>query len=483
MANLIDIQAAADKLGLTTDQVNELVSEGSLRGFRDGSQMRFKLEDVEKYAASVQPPQDDSELTLSDDSLSLSDDSLSLSDDAPGLADEFSFDDDDDDSILVSEESLGHSGESTSSTIIGRKDRPTGDSDIQLGDEADSDIGLGSDVELVPDVLGSGVNLVAGESTISNKEKGLNTDASDLALGGSGMLGGDSDLVLGDSAIGSSIGGGSSNPSRGSSSNIDDDEELVLGSGFGADSELDLSVDDDDDLVLGGSGIGSDLALGAGDSGINLNPTDSGLSLEEEPLELGGSAIDMLELPEDDDMITLDGSSSDPDAATQLKADEEFLLTPVNDEFEDEESGSQVIALEDSVGYADENAATMLGGDALDGLDGYDAGGGDYMNSGAGDQLVAEEPDMFGDAYGGMSMGGAGAAQMAPMPNQAMAPVSNERPYSIFNVLSLMCVCMLLCFTGMLMIDLVRNIWVFDGTQDVTTSIMDSVIAAFQMGP
>ncbi len=42
----------------------------------------------------------------------------------------------------------------------------------------------------------------------------------------------------------------------------------------------------DDELVLGGSGTGSDITLGAADSGISLaNPADSGLSLEE-PFDL-----------------------------------------------------------------------------------------------------------------------------------------------------------------------------------------------------
>ena len=109
-----------------------------------------------------------------------------------------------------------------------------------------------------------------------------------------------------------------------------------------------------------GSGKGSDVTLGTGDSGINLNPSDSGLSLEEEPLELGGSGVDSLELPEDEEVISLDADAADPDQATQLKADNEFLLAP-GDKAEDEsDSGSQVIALEDSEAF-DQEAATMLG--------------------------------------------------------------------------------------------------------------------------
>lgn len=115
--------------------------------------------------------------------------------------------------------------------------------------------------------------------------------------------------------------------------------------------------------MLGGSGIGSDVTLGGGDSGTNLaSPADSGLSLEDEPLDLMGSSVDAsFELGEDDDVISLSNELADPDEATQLKADEEFLLSPAGDlGGDDSDSGSQVIALEDSEAF-DENADTMLG--------------------------------------------------------------------------------------------------------------------------
>jgi len=223
--------------------------------------------------------------------------------------------------------------------------------------------------------------------------------------------------------------------------------------------------------VLGGSGIGSDLTLSAADSGINLNPNDSGLSLDEEPLDLTGSAVDALELPEDDD-IALDDMIGNPDAATQLKQDDEFFLTPVEDDGDDDESGSQVIALEDSMGYADPGAATMLGagdvdqvGAALDGMGGA-----------APAMLVAEDPDMFG---GPQPMGGGAVTpQMMPMPAQAPAALP-EAPYSVWNVLTLLMVLMLMLAGGMLMMDLVRNMWTFEGGV-ASTSMMDTIVEALQ---
>ena len=108
-----------------------------------------------------------------------------------------------------------------------------------------------------------------------------------------------------------------------------------------AGSDLDLTAAgeglSDDELVLGGSsGAGSDVTLG-GDSGISLvDPADSGLSLEE-PLDLAAAGDESLELGEDN-MISLADEAIDHDAATQLKSDDDFLLTPAveaGDEGED----------------------------------------------------------------------------------------------------------------------------------------------------
>jgi hypothetical protein len=208
-----------------------------------------------------------------------------------------------------------------------------------------------------------------------------------------------------------------------------------------------------------GSGVGSDVTLGAGDSGINLKPSDSGLSLEDEPLVLGGSSVDELELPEDDDVISLEESAAaaDPDQATQLKADPDFMLSPGESLAEDEsDSGSQVIALEDSEAF-DQDAATMLGA------------------QGAG-PLAA---DAFQPVGGGAALAGAGMTGAMPgQPVYVQVPVV-ETPYSIWNVLSLVLVTLMLSLSGMLMVDLLMNMWSFSGTSSVSTSIMDAFIATF----
>jgi hypothetical protein len=210
-----------------------------------------------------------------------------------------------------------------------------------------------------------------------------------------------------------------------------------------------------------GSGKGSDVTLGAGDSGINLAPTDSGLSLEDEPLELGGSGVDSLELPEDEEVISLDAEAADPDQATQLKADNEFLLSP-GDKAEDEsDSGSQVIALEDSEAF-DQDAATMLGAQQ------------------AAPVLTADAFQPIGADLGGGMAAASGMAMGAGQPVYVQVP-TQEVPYSVWNVLALGGTALLLALVGMLMTDVMLNMWSFSGTTSASTAVMDFFIKTFNL--
>jgi hypothetical protein len=242
-----------------------------------------------------------------------------------------------------------------------------------------------------------------------------------------------------------------------------------------AGSDLDLTAAgegiSDDELVLGGSsGVGSDVTLG-GDSGISLvDPADSGLSLEE-PLDLAAPGDESLELGEDD-MISLADEAVDHDAATQLKADDDFLLTPATepgDEGEDSESGSQVIAL-DTEGSLDD-AATVA-----------------HTPGGRGAVAMLEE-DL---STAGLGMGGAAAAAglgppgMGGLPSDlsAAAPASvmalPEAPYSALQVLSLAACVLLLAVGGMMICDLVRSMGSWDGPYQVNSSLMDIVLRIFE---
>lgn len=463
---LIPLNEAAEKLGISAEELTEMRSRGEIHGYRDGSSWKFKESELERVAGELGAgggATGAGEPSADDDLVDLDDMTLDTGSQSPEGS-----------SILVSEEALGASS-GASSIIGGDRDRSSGESDIELADasasEEDSDLqlagsGIGkaegdSDVSLAADEQGSDVKLVPGDSDImSEDEADFVTDSDVLADSGEQKIGAsdtgrlsDGDLELEDDdalelATGDSLALG--------------DDDLLLEEGSQASAlDLDDEEDEDDDLVISGSGIGSDVTLGAGDSGIGLaNPSESGLDLEDAALDLGGSSVESLELPEDDDddVIALE-EEADPDAATQLKADDDFLLTPVEDEEMEDESGSQVIALEDSEAY-DADAATMLGGEQ---------------------PLVADDSDMFGQELQAYDQPGQGGAQAMPMPMHMQAPVSAqpEAGYSIWNVLALFLALLPLLFAGLLMFDLVNNMWEAQGVGEGSTWIMDMVVEGF----
>jgi hypothetical protein len=168
--------------------------------------------------------------------------------------------------------------------------------------------------------------------------------------------------------------------------------------------------------------------------------------------------------------------------ATQLKQDDQFLLSPSDALSDDEsDSGSQVIALEDSESF-DADAATML----------RSAGGAQISE----DAFAAAPMDAFGqpgDAFGGapmdafgavtpMPMGGTVATAMPgmPAPSYVQMPVV-EAPYSVWNVLGLFFVTIMMICCGMLTVDILLNMWVFESQSSMSMALMDLAIDTFQL--
>jgi excisionase family DNA binding protein len=433
-AQFITLEEAAKKLGVHTDELVEMRSRGDIFGYRDGASWKFKPEEIERVAAEMLGG--------------------AMDEDPAGS------------SILISEQDVGPTASKHGSTI---------GSDINIGgDETDSD----SDVELVADPgSGSDVRLVAGKGSSSadeprlamsdddDDELALDSDEDDLLASTSGSSGAGSGIKFGTSAesaikLGSGTGAGSDVPLSGS-----DAFDLDLGaegsgvlsglSGKGSEiikgdsdpsldsMDLDLS-DDNDDLVLGG---GSDLALG-NDSGINLmSPADSGISLEDEPLDLAASGISGLDLAsEGSDAAS--GVGSGVGSAVNFQQDEEFQLSASGSIEADEDSGSQVIELEDSSEFGD--AAV-----ALPAADGFDA---------------------FGSADGdGLDMGGALGATTSGAAVSMGAP---EVPYSLVQVLCLLGILLLMCMSGILVTDVVRNMWAWSDTSALTSGFTEMVLSA-----
>lgn len=419
--NLIPLEEAAAMLGKSADELTELRSRNEIFGIRSGSSWKFKMDEINRFA-------DEAGISLT----SL-DDADDLSSDVDLIADS--------------------------------------NADIPL-DDIDGAIDLGS---------GSDINLSPSEShVLSGSDAEPGQSPSDTGK----MIAGDDDLILAEDDL------------FGDDDEIglqDDSDEIALDS----DSELSSDFDDDSSLML--EDDSSEISLDAADSGVNLSPTDSGLSLDEEPLELGGSDIDALELPEDSDINLIDPSESDSSSGLSLElpeesdlnlelpeesdlgvaagsgfdielpegslddlgavqADNDFMLTPLEAEAEDESSGSQVIALEDSEIYADESS-----------------------------EIVSDSSQMDG------------ALEVAP---QAAAPVFEQDPYATDTTITpgavpaaaaapsmiieqqipvwmvaIQAIClMLLLVCGIVAVDLARNMFEFDSEAKLSSSITSQLL-------
>ena len=486
MAALVEQKEAARLLGISEEEIKTLISRNEMFGYRDGPNWKFKMEELERVA-------DERGITLGQASPAPGGSGIDSDLEALTPVDDL-IEDDDAESILVSEEELGQSSVGSASTIIGKEDLPSDESDVQIAQDpsageqtsdvlmstssddllGDSAATTGSDLDIAggSDVIAEGSGVASGSATgigLGDEDFDIEMDEDASGVGSGVELEVTESLEIDDElGEGDSLALDDDADSLALDDDWDDESPTVLGGAAavgGDDEEDDLLLSgtsgllDDDDasaLALGedesieiGSGAGSDVTLGAGDSGIGLaNPTDSGLSLEEEPVELGGSQVGAMALGEDD-MIELE-EEGDPDAATQLKADDDFLLTPVDDDEDDEsDSGSQVIALDTE--QFDDTADTML----------------------AAGPAVLEEDD-FGEAPAPAGMAPAGAMMGQPM----MHPAAQlpEAKYSIWNVLSLMLVFAMLAITGMLMVDVVQNMWQYDEPVSASGTLMEYVL-------
>jgi len=335
----VDLNEAAKMIGVNSEALVEMRSKGTIFGYRDGASWKFKVDEVERVIRErgVDARDSDSGILNADDE--------EFDDMISGLSSKILADkaQEEPGAVLISEEELGASA-TGKSTIIGKgkdSERDPGDSDLRLADDSNV-LGGGSD-KLI-EAPGNKVDLAGASDVLHGSDINLKSGGSGtgempaLKAGASVKVNPEDDLVLGeDDDVGSS------------DSALED--EIRPGSSKPGSSGK-------------GSALGSDVTLGAGDSGINLAPSDSGLSLEEEPLDLGGgSGVESLELPEDEEVVSLDDAAVDEEAGSQVKADNEFLLSAGETLDEDEsDSGSQVIALEDSESF-DQDAATMLKAD------------------------------------------------------------------------------------------------------------------------
>ncbi|MCC9604953.1 helix-turn-helix domain-containing protein [Blastopirellula sp. JC732] len=420
MAKLIPLSEAAQILGISEEQLVEMRSRNEIHGYRDGASWKFKETEIERIKSELASgglsSHGDSGEDLIESPSDSDDDSefeLSLGGD-DGSSGEI-------DSLLVQDE--GRSGESGiiigDELSVGGSDLKLADSDIELGFEGSSAIDPASDTN-------SNLNLdLEGSDVLNSSSINVPVDAEDD----------DDELLLA--------------PMDKDDVGIGTEKRDPEGTGSGVSLAL-----GEDDLDLGESAISAiddldsgELTLDAGDSGVSLvDPADSGIDIGMEPLDLSGSKVDAFDLAGDS------GVEVDQDIASGLSAkgagEDDFLLTPVEGELDDDDSGSQVIALDsDSIG-----SESALFGSGID--------DGDFAAAEAGLEPI--------DDGGTMEVTSAGVPSAA-------APV--EAPYSVLNIISLAATAALVLVAGLMVTDLVRNMWSFDQPYAINSSIMDGIIS------
>jgi excisionase family DNA binding protein len=391
---------AAKVLGVSDDEVKQMLDRKELRGFRDGADWKFKSEDIDQLAKQR----------------------------GPGKASEG-------DDVLLSEVELGQSDPGTSGTVIAMNwvDRGVTDSDIRL---ADSDISLSESSRLSE----SSKTPIPGKKGDSDA-KGKKFEELDLAL--------EQDLTLKGSSP--ALPGAKAGPPKPGSSVIDLAGDSPVGK---AGSKSGVKPGSSSDLVLGGPEPGSDVSLG-GDSGISLvDPSDSGLSLEQPVLDLGGKGEESLELGEDDLLVA-------EDSPAPVKTDNEFLLSPLEETTDTQESssesGSQVIALD-----TEATEAGMLGG--VEGMAAIDI-----------DTAFAGQPGL-----GGPSLAAESGALVEGAPLIQAGAVLPEAPYTWWQISGLAVCLLLLMLCGMMMYDTLRHMWSWGEPYAVNSSLMDSILSLFE---
>ena len=394
MAKLIPMSEAAQMLGLTVEQLNDLRSQNEIFGYRDGSSWKFKEEEIQRFAAQRGPaaePELD-ELDTLGSGAGIDDDLEKLVDvaEVPGLDDASS--EDGDDVTLESELRLAPDD----SDVL----------DFSAEGSSDEDDEGGTDTANLGDA-------------IAEAEEDLSVDADELSL----ATDDDFDLTTSEPVL----------------ADDDDSDDFSL-----SEADLELEAESDADLVLDGDDeLVSPATSDTSDSGIELAglPDDS-IAPEDAPTELGGASLDDLELGEDD-MVSIADDFEESDGTTQLKADGDFLLTPVDEgsDMDESDSGSQVIELDEEFEGAElvEEAAVEQVEEEIG--------------------LEAAEEAMVG----------------AAMP----ARVSSADEYSLWNVMGLVLIFVIFLPTGIMMVDLMRNMWSWNGAHSLNSAMMDAILGVF----
>lgn len=468
MSNLIPMDEAARILRMTVEQVSELRSNNEIFGYKDGANWKFKMSELERVADEMDIKLNMSEAANVASDLSesfgfdLSESSGLLMDDessASGLIEDL-------DSAEYMEDSsveLAHPGDSainldkeSAAINLDDSDLHLADSGLLLEDNASdtAKAAASGSLNVLDDDDEDELSFGSSSLKLASDSRKL-TDDDSLKLTGDSVKASDSGLLLADSdddlMLASDddikLAGDDDLKLSGDDDDdlmlVDDDDDFTFGDDSGSFEEsAELSSDfEDSNLILDDSDSSVEITLEANESGINLAASSSGISLGESgEIDFGASDIEALDISGDsEEIVVLD----DADSPMMLEEDD-FNLTPLDSPMdEDDSSGSQVIALEDSEIYADDSAATILGDDSFEAVGaggGFDDGFGGGFDDGGVMSATA--------VAGAVGVAGVGAGAMI-----------EESPYSIAQIISLGGILFLMLTGGMVAYNLAQNLW------------------------
>lgn len=322
----LSLEEAARHLGVTIDEINRFVDRKKLFPMRDGANVKFKLDDIERVAAD-------------------------LADEAPGDGSGLALD------LDLSSPSLG------AGSAVG-----SGLDDLVLGDPADATESIfGDDAGSAPsrtimqpkgdDIAVGGEDFVIGDagSALANSDLEIDSiieaSSPSLAKGAAAPSGADSNVVGGSGTLSIDLGSGSiggiSGPAAAALSGAIGESGLSLEGDLGA-SDMNLGGSG---LDLGGSGValgGSGVALG---SGIGSGIDDVGGVLGGDAFELGDATTDdesasVVVATEDSGDSSFFGTVSDDSGSVSIEDASSAALIPGDDGFLEGVAGPPFSALQ-----------------------------------------------------------------------------------------------------------------------------------------
>ncbi|HUG20277.1 MAG TPA: helix-turn-helix domain-containing protein [Planctomycetaceae bacterium] len=459
----LNLEEAADALGISTGELNKLRERGAVRGFADQSSWKFRTEDIQNYAKTAGSGQQDDSSILSDDDEPLGE---SPSDIRLILDEDLSLDE-----SMADIPSVADSGEESPNFDETQIDSNLNLHNIPNASDADQTVLTPSDDDI--QLLGDGA-IASDDSYINLGDEEVDDEGLTLASGSSILLGGEDEsgvaLEEHDSGITlSPADSGISLESLDSSINIRLDQNTFSleddGAILGATDDSGISLDSDEESSIVGK---------KGDSG-NLDGT-----------------VEM-DITDDDD-FSLEDTAFEIEATT---GSSEYELSGMGADSGDEDTS--VLLLDDDDDSSAVSPTALGAADVLS--DAFDsetfdlADGGDFDDFGGDSDLLMEETvvgddddfdDMELDAFAAVDEDfefddaevGDGGSFTGPV-GMGRVPVSQEVELGTGTFVGVLLSSIFMAVCGLMMVDLIRGMWSYQQLAPYNSALLDMIKSIF----